>query len=215
MPLSPVNAFAGVVASRAPGVRRRSALAVNDPCGRCRPSPKLATGLTDQSLDDFLPSPGITPSIKIALNRRTRRKFLWQQPPLTSRRQKEEDRLHHLAQVHFPGATQMPSRRHPAGDQRPFRIRQIACIAQATTPILLTSGFSPWHGDLPRIFTNPKESQPAEITHCFFGQALRMRTSLPRKEGNSLQERALARVSNHESPAISSFETRPSGRSSG
>ena len=31
MPLSPVNAFAGVVASRAPGVRRRSARVVNDP----------------------------------------------------------------------------------------------------------------------------------------------------------------------------------------
>ncbi len=26
---------------------------------------------------------------------------------------------------------------------------------------------------LPRIFANPKESQPAEITHSFFGQALR------------------------------------------
>jgi hypothetical protein len=36
-----------------------------------------------------------------------------------------------------------------------------------------TSDFSPWHGALPRIFANPKESQPAEITHCFFSQALR------------------------------------------
>jgi hypothetical protein len=41
--------------------------------------------------------------------------------------------------------------------------------------ILGTSDFSPRHGALPRIFANPKESQPAEITHCFFSQALRMR----------------------------------------
>jgi site-specific recombinase XerD len=27
-------------------------------------------------------------------------------------------------------------------------------------------------GALPRIFANPMESQPAEITHCIFGQAL-------------------------------------------
>src|SRR3954468_4460471 len=174
MPLTPVNTFAGVVASWAPGVGRRCALAIDDPGGRCRLAPKFAAGLADQGFDNFLASPGIAPRIKIALNCRIRRKILRQRPPLTSRRQKEEDCLHHLAQVHLPGATQMPSRRHPAGNQRPLRIGQIACIAQSTTPILLTSGFSPWHGALPRIFANPKESQPAEITHCFFGQALRM-----------------------------------------
>jgi len=53
MPLTPVNTFAGVVASRAPGVGRRCALAVNDRCGRCRLAPKLAAGLTDQSFDDL------------------------------------------------------------------------------------------------------------------------------------------------------------------
>src|SRR5450631_2779842 len=204
MPLTPVNTFARVVASRPPGVSRRRALAVNDGCGRCRLAPKLAAGLTDQSFDHFLPSPGITPRIKIALNRRTRWKFLRQRSPLTTCRQKIEDRLHHLAQVDFPRATQMPSRRHPAGDKSPLRIRQIACIAQSTAPILLTSGFSPWHGALPRIFANPKESRPTEITHCFFGQALR--------------SALLARVSKdgRKPPALHpSFETRPNGHSSG
>jgi hypothetical protein len=56
--------------------------------------------------------------------------------------------------------------------------------------ILGTSDFSPWHGVLPRIFANPKESQPAEITHCFFGQALRMRFVL-RPHG---EERVFARL---------------------
>jgi carboxymethylenebutenolidase len=39
--------------------------------------------------------------------------------------------------------------------------------------ILSTSDFGPRHVALPRIFANPKESQPAEITHCFFGHTLR------------------------------------------
>src|SRR6202034_2205523 len=47
------------------------------------------------------------------------------------------------------------------------------CIAAATTPILLTGGFSPNHCDLHRIFANPTESQRAEITPPIFGQALR------------------------------------------
>jgi hypothetical protein len=41
--------------------------------------------------------------------------------------------------------------------------------------ILGASDFGPRHRALPRIFANPKESQPTEITHSFFGQALRMR----------------------------------------
>jgi Transposase domain (DUF772) len=59
--------------------------------------------------------------------------------------------------------------------QKPFRIRRITCIAAATTPILLTGGFSPYHCDLHRIFANPTESQRAEITPPIFGQALRFR----------------------------------------
>jgi hypothetical protein len=37
------------------------------------------------------------------------------------------------------------------------------------------SDLSPWHRDLLRIFANPMESQPVEVTQPFFGQALRMR----------------------------------------
>jgi hypothetical protein len=61
-------------------------------------------------------------------------------------------------------------------DQPPLRIGHIACIPQSVTLILLPSDFGPWHGALPRIFANPKESQQAEITHCFFGQTLRTRS---------------------------------------
>jgi hypothetical protein len=40
-------------------------------------------------------------------------------------------------------------------------------------PILLPGDFSPDHCGLHRIFANPTESQRAEITSLFFGQALR------------------------------------------
>src|SRR5712672_4009718 len=176
VPLTAVNTFAGIVASRTAGLGRRCALTVNDRCRWSGLASKLPAGLADQSSDDFLPPSGIAPSIKIALNRRVRRKILRQRPPLTSAGQNEEDRLHNLAQIHFSRASQMTPRRHPPGNQRPLRIRHIACVPQPTTSILRTSDFSPWHGALPRIFANPKESQPAEITHCFFGQALRMRS---------------------------------------
>src|ERR1044072_5114041 len=66
--------------------------------------------------------------------------------------------------------------RQQTSDQRPLRIGEVACIAQAIASIVRASGFGPWHRALHRIFANPTESQPAEITHCFFGffgQALR------------------------------------------
>src|SRR5216683_5456785 len=109
MPLTPVNTFAGVVASRATGLGRRCALTVNDRCCWSGLAAKLTARLPNQSCNDFLPSPGIAPGIKIALNRRVRRKFLRQRPPLTSGGQNEEDRLHHLAQVHLPWPAQMTS----------------------------------------------------------------------------------------------------------
>jgi len=40
-----------------------------------------------------------------------------------------------------------------------------------------SSDFGPGHRDLPRIFANPMESQPPEITHLFFGQALRQQSA--------------------------------------
>src|SRR5258705_10246978 len=175
VPLTGVNTFAGIVASRTAGLGRRCALTVNDRCRWSGLASKLPAGLADQSSDDFLPPSGIAPSIKIALNRRVRRKILRQSSPLTPAGQNEEDRLHDLAQIPLPWPAPMTLRRHPPTNQRPLRIRHIACVAQPTASILRTRDFSPWHGALPRIFANPKESQPAEITHCFFGQALRMR----------------------------------------
>ncbi|WP_454622474.1 hypothetical protein [Bradyrhizobium cenepequi] len=45
---------------------------------------------------------------------------------------------------------------------------RIPYVRQSTTLILNTSDFGPRHRALPRIFANPKESQPTEITHSLF-----------------------------------------------
>jgi len=73
MPFAPVNALAGVVASRAAGLGRRCALTVNHRCRWPGLTSKFPAGLPDQNSDDLLPPSGIAPSIKIALNRRVRR----------------------------------------------------------------------------------------------------------------------------------------------
>jgi hypothetical protein len=87
--------------------------------------------------------------------------------------QNEQDCLDDLAQINLSRAAQSTPTRQLPGYQMPLRVGHVACIAEAFPQILSTSDFGPWHGALPRIFANPKESQPTEITHSFFGQALR------------------------------------------
>jgi len=176
VPLASIDALAGIKAAWATGLRRRSTLAVDDGHSRFRLSSEFLPRLPDQGSDDPVPPASVPPSIKIALDRRVGREFAWQGPPLAASGQNVEDRLHDLAQIDLPRAPPSPPRRHLSGDQCPLRIGQVACVAQTIALILGTSDFGPWHGVLPRIFANPKESQPAEITHCFFGQTLRMRS---------------------------------------
>lgn len=165
--LAPVEALAGVKTAGTAGLCCRSCLAVDDASRRLRLTAKLPARPPDQGLDDSLPSAGVAPGVKIALHRGVRRKFLRQGPPLAPGGQDVEDRLHDLAQIDFPRASQPTSRRHLPGDHRPLRIGQIACVAQPIALILDASDFGPRHRALPRIFANPKESQPTEITHSF------------------------------------------------
>src|ERR1700686_4778996 len=60
------------------------------------------------------------------------------------------------------------TRRQKRLHHKPLRIRRIAFIPQALASIMSTSDFSPGHRALPRIFANPKESQPTEITQLLF-----------------------------------------------
>src|SRR5262249_23633043 len=175
VPLAAIDTFARVKAARPAGLRRRSALAVDNRSAWFRLTSELPPCLFDQSSDNPVPPAGIGPGIEIALHRRVWRELAWQGAPLAAGGQNEQNCLHNLAQINCPRPTQSTPSRKPARDQLPLRICHIACIAESVTQILGASDFSPWHRALPRIFANPMESQPAEITHPFFGQALRMR----------------------------------------
>lgn len=128
----------------------------------------------DENADNPLPPACIPPCVKIALHRRIGWELQRQRPPLAASRNDVEDRFDHTTQLSLTRpAAPVRSRQQPP-DQRPFRIGHIACITQFVPPILLTSDLSPGHRALPRIFANPMESHPTEVTHPFFSQALRM-----------------------------------------
>jgi hypothetical protein len=173
--LAPINTLTGVKAPWTTGLCCRSTLAVDDSSGRRWLTPKFSPRSLDQSSDDPVPPAGVAPIIEIALDRGVWWELAWQSSPLAARRRNIKNCPHDLAQIDLARAAPVPSRWHLPGNQRPLRIGQVACIAQPIAQILDTSGFGPRHRALPRIFANPKESQPAEITHSFFGQALRMR----------------------------------------
>jgi hypothetical protein len=202
VPLSPVDALASVEASRASGLGRWRTLAVNDGCRRPRLAAKSATRPPNQRGDDSLPPTGIAPSVEVTLDRRAWRKIPWQSAPLAAGGQDVENRLNHPTQIGRTWPVQPPPPRKPARDQIPLRIRHIACIAESVASILRTSDFSPRHRALPRIFANPKESQPAQITHSFFGQALRSELSANRLP-------PLARSRAHAAKAARAFLGRP------
>lgn len=84
VPLTSMNAFAGVEAAWPAGLRCGGALAVNDRSAGLGPAPQLVARLAHQSPDDPAPKAGIPPSIKIALNCRVRRELARQSPPLAA-----------------------------------------------------------------------------------------------------------------------------------
>src|SRR4051794_36519961 len=176
MSLASMEALAGVESAWPAGLRRRCGLTIDNGSCRFGLSSEPSARLPNQGLDDLLPSTRIAPGVKIALHRRVWRELFRQGSPLAPARQNIEDRLHDLAQIDLPRPAQSPSRRHHPGDQRPFCIGQITCVTQSAALILDTSGLGPWHGVLPRIFANPKESQASQSRSPFSGQALRRRT---------------------------------------
>src|SRR6185295_6716459 len=181
VPLASMNSFARIEAAWTAGLCCRSTLAIDDGRRRCRLAAEFSSSLPDQSPDDPVPSSRVAPRIKIALHRRIGWELAWQSPPLTAGRQNVENRLHDLPQIGLARSPEPSAPRHLPGNQRPFRIRQIACITKSTTLILDTSDFGPRHRVLPRIFANPKESQPGRNHSPFFSQALRSREAASRR----------------------------------
>jgi len=74
--------------------------------------------------------------------------------------------------------------RHQRLQQRPFAIRQIACLAKPRPHILAASDFGSGHRELPRIFANPMESQPTEITQLLFRSGSKCGRNVPASAGH-------------------------------
>jgi hypothetical protein len=127
-----------------------------------------------QSVVHRPPKPAVAPLKEIILNRGERREILRQKPPLAARSCDESQRVQHLPQIDGARAAKTAHRGQHRLQKRPFRIAQITCIPPLRRHILPADDISPSQRDLIRIFANPIESQPADITQLFSGQALRL-----------------------------------------
>ena len=156
-----------------PAFRRLHRLAVDDAGGRACFSSRLRARRHDQKVIDAGEHAGARPSVEIALHRRIRRKLFRQLPPLAARGCHIQDRVHDRSQFRFAWATERRGRRKQRLDQRPFRIRQIACVSQPVPAILPPGDFRLGHL-FPSNLANPKESQPAEITQLLFQSASKL-----------------------------------------
>lgn len=96
---------------------------------------------------------------------------------MSARRRHIEQSVDHLLQIRRPGTAE-PVRWPQKGlNDRPFGIRYVACIAQPASVMLRPSDFSPGHRILVQC-RNRTESQPAETTQPFLGQALSLLETL-------------------------------------
>src|SRR5690606_17471241 len=140
---------------------------------------------------DALQQAAVAPGVEVALHRGEGRELRRQRAPLDAGPGNVKDRLDNDAQTSLARPPVTMGTRQQRLQPFPFAIRHIARKPAAQTPILIPSGLAPGHRDLLRIFANPMESQPSQITHLFFGQALRMRegcASLPQAGGSKIVE---------------------------
>jgi len=84
---------------------------------------------------------GARPSVEMALHRRIRRKLFRQLPPLAAGGGHIQDGVHDRSQFRFAWAAKLRCGRKQRLDQRPFRIRQIACVSQPVSAILPPGDF--------------------------------------------------------------------------
>jgi hypothetical protein len=106
-------------------------------------------------------------AIEIGLNCGEWRKLPWNLPPLAPGRQHIQDSVHDYAQRDRTGPAARMAPRHKGFDQCPFRIGQIACVAQPIPAISRASDFSLGHRNSVRCCRST-ESQPAGITQLSF-----------------------------------------------
>src|ERR1700716_3800592 len=113
------------------------------PRGGARFAPRRFTRLQQQLKIDLLKQAVVSPVVEIALHGGKRRKVLRQHPPLTTGPRDIQDRIEHAAQLGLARSAQTLYRGHMRLTQRPFGIRQIACVALSRSLILPASDFGP------------------------------------------------------------------------
>jgi len=148
--LAPLDAFAGVDATRAATFRGRRALAVDDAGARRRIAPQCPAGARHQSIADPAPGAIVAPAVEVSLHRRARREVLGQGTPLATGGQDIKNSLDDGPQAALARPAQPARRRQQRLQHRPFSIRRATCIPQSVPSILLTSDFSPSHVTLRR-----------------------------------------------------------------
>src|SRR6266508_6701490 len=147
------------------------ALAVDD-AGRGRAlASHQSTSTLDKSSIDPAPNLRVAPTIEVILNRRARRKFLRQSAPLAAGSEDVKDCVQHRAKINLPRSSNPSSLGKQWRNHFPLVVRQITCIAQVITPILLAGGFGPRHVGLPRRFATTKESQQGQNHSLLFRPA--------------------------------------------
>ena len=154
VPLTAFDLLPGVIAARPAALCRLRGLAV-DHARRWTGVPPLALSLGNhQSMVDPYPRSVLRPPVEIALDRRIGRKLPRQLPPLATRRCQVQDRLDDAPQRRFARAANPVRFWHQRFDQRPLRIRHVACVTHSLPPILSASDLSPGHRELSRLCGN-------------------------------------------------------------
>src|SRR5436305_6536688 len=172
MALAPLDLLGRIVTSRPAALGRLDRLTVDYPRRRARFAARRFARFQQQRKIDLLEQAVVAPVVEIALHGSERREVLGQHSPLTASPRHVQDRIEHVAQLGRARAAQTLNRRHVRLNQRPFGVRQVACVALSVSLILWASDFGPHF--VPRsLFATIIMTQPAEITQFIFGQPLR------------------------------------------
>ena len=115
---------------RAPLFRALHALAADDGDGRARLSPGEFAALHVERVVDPLQSAVPLPAAEIAMHRAAGRQVLRDRAPLTAGGEHVHDAVDDRALVDLASASAMLGRRDQRCDQHPFRVGQVARIAQ-------------------------------------------------------------------------------------
>jgi hypothetical protein len=111
-------------------------LTVDDPCRRARFAARRFARLQQQCKIDLLKQAVVSPIVEITLYGGKRWKVLRQHAPLTAGSRNIQDGIQHSSQLSLARSAQTLSCRHMPRNQRPFAIRQIACVALSLSLIL-------------------------------------------------------------------------------